>query len=141
MTIQEKFIDFYKDLGLHSIDKLAGIYHQNVRFVDPVGEHNGLEQVEHYFTHLLNSTQSCEFAVTSLLSEDRMALARWQMKMRHPTIGKGKEVVLDGVSELIIEDGRIKQQTDFYDMGTMIYEHLPVLGALVRFVKRKMQNR
>lgn len=140
MTIQEKFIDFYRDLGLHSIDKLEGIYHQNVKFVDPVGEHNGLEQVKHYFSHLLTSTQSCEFVVTTLLSKDDTALARWQMKMRHPKIGNGEEVVLDGVSELIIVNGRIKQQTDFYDMGTMIYEHLPILGALVRFIKRKMQN-
>lgn len=141
MTIQEKFIDFYRDLGLHSIGKLDGIYHPNVKFVDPVGEHNGLPQVEHYFTHLLTTTKSCQFVVTSLLSEDEKALARWQMKMRHPKIGKGREVVLDGVSELVIEDGFIMQQTDFYDMGTMIYEHLPVLGPLIRFVKRKMQNR
>lgn len=141
MTLQEKFIDFYRDLGLHSISKLDGIYHQEVTFIDPVGQHHGLPQVQHYFTHLLDTTKSCNFEVTSMVTEDQMALARWQMKMRHPRIGKGKEVVLDGVSELLFKDGRIKQQTDFYDMGTMVYEHIPVLGSLVRLIKRKMQNR
>lgn len=141
MTLQEKFVDFYRDLGLHSIAKLDGIYHEEVRFIDPVGEHTGLPQVKHYFTNLLDTTQSCKFVVTSMLSENETALARWQMTMQHPKIGKGKEVILDGVSELVFEDGRIKQQTDFYDMGTMIYEHLPVLGSVIRFVKRKMKNR
>jgi len=140
MTLQEKFIDFYKDLGRHSIQKLDAIYHPDVRFIDPVGEHRGLPQVEHYFSHLLDTTQSCDFEVTTMLAENDKAIARWQMKMRHPRIGSGKEVLLDGVSELLIEDGKIKQQTDFYDLGTMIYEHIPVLGSLIRFVKKQMRN-
>lgn len=140
MTLQEKFIDFYKDLGRHSIDKLDAIYHPDVRFVDPVGEHRGLPQVEHYFKHLLDTTISCHFEVTTMFAEDDTAIARWQMKMCHPRIGKGKEVLLDGVSELLIQDGKIKQQTDFYDLGTMIYEHIPVLGSIIRFIKKQMRN-
>lgn len=140
MTLQEKFVDFYKDLGMHSIAKLKGIYHTDVVFIDPVGKHTGLAHVEYYFTHLLNTTESCTFTVTQMLSNNNIAMAKWQMVMRHPKIGAGKEIVLDGTSELVIKNDKIIQQTDFYDLGCMIYEHIPLLGNIIRYIKRRMKN-
>ena len=140
MTLQDKFIEFYRDLGPQSVAKLPDVYHEKVIFVDPVGEHHGLEAVKHYFQHLLSATESCHFEVTQMFSDEHKALARWQMKMRHPRIGKGKEITLEGVSELTFASNRIIKQVDFYDLGTMIYEHIPVLGSIIRFVKKKMKN-
>ena len=140
MKLLEQFEALYRNLGMHSIPTLKDIYHSDVRFIDPVGEHSGIDEIEAYFANLLETTKSCEFTVYSIIEENDMAFARWQMKLQHPKLSGGKEIKLDGVSELVITDNKIKQQTDFYDMGTMIYEHIPVLGAAVRIVKRKMKN-
>lgn len=140
MKLLTQFVDLYRNLGMHSIARLKEVYHADVCFIDPVGEHHGIKEIEGYFTNLLETANACEFNVTSIMSDNQLALARWQMNLRHPRLSGGRNIVVDGVSELLIADDRIKQQTDFYDMGTMIYEHIPVLGSAVRLVKRKMKH-
>lgn len=140
MPVLDSFAQFYKALHLDNLTLLRDIYHKDIKFVDPVGQHQGLSVVEAYFRHLLETTISCEFEITRLVSQDNYAVARWEMTLCHPKLSGGKAIKLDGTSELIIQNNKIIQQTDFYDMGAMFYEHIPVLGAMVRFVKRKIKN-
>lgn len=140
MPVLDTFAQFYRTLETSNLDLLHDIYHQDVKFIDPVGHHEGLEVVEAYFRHLLETTLSCEFEILHLITQGNMAYARWVMTLQHPKLSSGKRIRLDGSSELIIENDKIIQQTDFYDMGAMFYEHLPILGPLVRFVKNKINN-
>jgi hypothetical protein len=47
---------------------------------------------------------------------------------------------LTGVSIINFTDGRITSQEDFYDMGAMTYEHIPLLGGAIRVVKARMMK-
>ena len=35
---------------------------------------------------------------------------------------------------------KVYYQQDQYDLGAMIYEHIPVIGPVVRFLKRRLGN-
>ncbi|BDX07260.1 nuclear transport factor 2 family protein [Planctobacterium marinum] len=140
MSVLDTFAQFYKALHKDNLHMLQDIYHQDIRFVDPVGQHEGLSVVESYFRHLLETTISCEFDIKHVVAHDSYAIARWEMILRHPKLSGGKVIKLDGTSELIIKNDKIIQQTDFYDMGAMFYEHIPILSTLVRFVKNKIKN-
>jgi hypothetical protein len=46
-------------------------------------------------------------------------------------------IVVPGVTLLRFGD-RITHQRDHFDAGALVYEHVPLLGALVRLVKRRL---
>lgn len=140
MSVLKTFAFFYKDLSTSNLYLLKEIYDDKVMFIDPVGEHGGISNVEHYFQHLLESTTSCQFDIQRTVQEGDHAFARWIMTLEHPKLSSGTPIKLNGSSELVIKDNKIIQQTDFYDMGAMFYEHIPVLRQLVRFVKNKINN-
>ena len=81
-----------------------------------------------------------EFHIQHIANATDFAFVRWVMILEHPKLAGGNEIKLDGVSELKIDNNLIVAQTDFYDMGAMFYEHIPVLKNLVRFVKNKIKN-
>ena len=38
------------------------------------------------------------------------------------------------------EDGKVIYQRDFLDVGAMIYEHVPLLGKVIRYLKQRMNK-
>ncbi len=48
--------------------------------------------------------------------------------------------VIDGMSEIRFRaDGRVAEHLDHWDAAEQLYERVPVLGTLIRLVKRKFQ--
>ena len=59
------------------------------------------------------------------------------MRFRHKKLGGGKEIEVRGATFVEFHD-RIFLHEDFFDVGSMLYEHIPVMGAGVRFLKRRI---
>jgi hypothetical protein len=34
--------------------------------------------------------------------------------------------------------GKVRYHRDYFDLGAMLYEHLPLLGSLVKTIKRRL---
>ncbi|HSB97363.1 MAG TPA: hypothetical protein VLC91_12985 [Spongiibacteraceae bacterium] len=64
---------------------------------------------------------------------------RWQLFFSSPQLNSGREIVIPGVSFIRGEE-KIFYHEDFYDAGALLYEHVPLLGAAVRLLKRRMQQ-
>ncbi len=139
MQLLNRFENLYKNLSLESIAQLDTVYHQDITFADPVGEHRGMAAVKHYFSNLLETTEDCRFHIYSVTSSDAVCMVRWQMKLKHPRLNSGDEITLEGVSELKVKDDLVVYQRDFYDMGEMIYENVPLLRGVIGFIKNKMR--
>ncbi len=61
------------------------------------------------------------------------------MRFRHPAIGAGELIVVDGSTELTYNDaGQIVRHRDYYDLTQMVYQHLPVIGWLTGKVRSRM---
>ena len=64
----------------------------------------------------------------------------WQMHLRHKKINSGNTITVEGHSLLRRQDNRVIYHRDYFDIGSMIYEHLPVLGWIIRLIKRKASD-
>jgi hypothetical protein len=62
------------------------------------------------------------------------------MTYAHPRLQRGQELTLEGISQLRFADRRIIYQRDYYDLGAMLYEHLPLVGQVVRGIKRRLRS-
>ncbi|RUO77663.1 nuclear transport factor 2 family protein [Idiomarina seosinensis] len=129
---------FYDEFKTENLDQLDEMYHEEVSFTDPIHQLVGLEDLKKYFEHSTENVDYCHFAFDDeLVGEDKAFLA-WQMRFAHPKLGDGMEIVLPGVSYLKFEDGKIREQQDHYDLGAMLYEHVPLVGYVIDKIKQRL---
>lgn len=138
-VVLNQLVTFYQQLDSSQLPKLTEIYHADIRLCDPVGEHHGLPVIQRYFTDLLKNMRYCRFNVTLTREFDDEALLLWRMEYAHPALQRGADQQLEGSSYLQFRDGKVVFQRDYYDMGAMLYEKLPLLGAVVRRVKGRLR--
>jgi hypothetical protein len=60
------------------------------------------------------------------------------MHFRHPGLGD-RLISVRGVSHLQIND-KIDYHEDFYDMGAMLYEQLPLIGTVTRWLRLRLAS-
>ncbi len=129
--------DFYRDFDASRLGQLDGIYAKAVIFKDPVHELQGLDQLHHYMAQLGQSLQQCQFDYLDQLCGSDSAYIKWDMRFRHPALGS-KPITVRGMSQLQARDGRIIYHEDCYDLGAMLYEQLPLVGAVPRWLRRRL---
>ena len=55
----------------------------------------------------------------------------------HPRLNRGNEFSVAGVSIIKFND-KIYSHRDYFDLGAMLYEQLPLFGSMTKFIKRKL---
>jgi hypothetical protein len=134
-----RFVEFYNQLNFSNLDTLTELYGDNVEFIDPVHQISGLAALEQYFAHAYQNLQHCEFVMGAHGVGPHWGFVSWQMRFRHPAIGAGELIVVDGSTELTYnEAGKIIRHRDYYDLTQMVYQHLPVIGWLTGKVRNRM---
>lgn len=130
---------FYKNFSDFSTESLKQLYHEDVRFTDPVHTLRGVDALDNYFRAGMANVTECRFEFADELIDQQRAVLTWIMKYRHPSLKGGALLELPGIS--IVEfDRQITSHRDYYDLGAMVYEHIPLLGSAVRAIKHKMQH-
>lgn len=138
----ENFLATYQRLDLGKLQSLRSIYDRNVEFIDPFTRIQGLDDLLRYFESMYRNVISCEFDQQQRIGQEALWALTWKMTYRHPKIAKGKAITLDGCSVLKFnrETGKVLYHRDYFDAGAMLYEKLPLLGSLIRLVKRRMER-
>lgn len=136
--ITERFKDYYRVLHESDMSQLRTIYADNIVFKDPVHEIRGLVELEDYFTSMCADLSDCRFEYLDELVTEDAAYIKWSMHFKHPRLGN-RPISVRGVSHLKIGD-KIEFHEDFYDMGAMLYEQLPVLGNVTRWLRMRLAS-
>ena len=142
MSIIERFCEFYSELHKVNPDDLDSIYTADIEFIDPIPTHHGLDNVIAYFSKLLNETQSCRFDIhETLLSQKDNTSAYTVIWTMHLVLAQpAKTITLDGVSIVTVRDDKIFYHRDYYDMGEMVYEHIPLLRWIIKKIKARLAS-
>jgi len=136
--LKEKIAAFYQDLRASELTVLADIYAENIEFIDPVGQHQGLAQVTEYFAKLLDKTSVCTFDIARVYTLEDTIFMAWTMHYAGAGKSPDQLISVSGLSEMAIKDGRIIRQSDYYDLGAMVYENLPLLGQFIKLIRRRL---
>ncbi len=134
----ERFKDYFRVLHESDLSQLRTIYADNIVFKDPVHEIRGLVELEDYFTSMCADLSDCRFEYLDELVTDDAAYVKWMRHFKHPRLGN-RLISVRGVSHLKIGD-KIEFHEDFYDMGAMLYEQLPVLGNVTRWLRMRLAS-
>ena len=113
---------------------LKDIYSADIQFCDPVHRIQGIQLFTQYFEELMQQVQSCSFDIKQINETENTAFVRWDMHLQHPRLKGGDEIIVEGVSYLEF-DGKITYHQDYFDLGAMLYEHLPIMGRVIKYIK------
>ena len=140
MDVIERLKDFYTNLNSNTIGSISDCYNDQITFTDPVSTFNGLPALTHYFEALLKKTEQCEFVFNQVDRVDTHLYVSWSMRVTHPKINGGKSYQVSGMSFMKINNELVCYQRDYYDMGELLYEKLPVLKHGIRWLKKGMDK-
>lgn len=134
----EHFFNTYQRLNRDNLDLLGEIYSDDICFSDPAHSLNGLSALRDYFAQLYANVEHISFDFAEPHAGGDQVYVQWVMRLRHPRLNRGAEVAVPGISCLhVAADGRVDEHRDYFDLGVLLYEQLPLLGPLVRAVKKR----
>jgi len=136
LTLIESFKAFYRDIGLIRLDDMERLYDTDVVFKDPVHEIRGINTLHAYMSDVCSNVNAGRFEYLDQLIGDNRAYIKWNMYFSHRRLGP-KTIVVRGMSQMDFTD-KIHYHEDVYDMGELLYEHLPLVGGATRWLKHRL---
>ena len=139
-----RFKEYYEQFSQRPMAELADLYARDVHFIDAIHDIDGFDGLKRHFESMCSGLIECrfEFMAETVTADD--AWFQWRMHYRHPRLKKGAPLIIVGASHIIwyneagSEPGKVKYHEDFYDMGAMLYEHIPLLGRLILALKNRL---
>ena len=132
-----RFQEVFQELRSDTLGLLEEVYADDVEFEDPLHRVAGLDALTDYFARMYAGVESIRFEFGEVIESPGQAMLTWNMHLRHRRLRPGEELVLPGVSH--IRFGRkVHYHRDYFDAGALLYERLPVLGGIVRAIRRRV---
>ena len=130
-------VRFYETLAPETLDQLPGLYAADARFKDPFNDVVGIAAIAGIFKHMFETVEAPRFEVTTRLLTGREAMLGWDFHLRL----RGRPVVIHGVTHLSFDtDGLVCLHRDYWDPAEELYERLPIIGALMRWLKKRLAS-
>jgi len=132
----------FNELTADNLDLLDDFYADDVEFQDPVVAIDGIDALRRYYAGLYGFVESIRFDFKEIVERGDALIAVWTMHLRSSGLRKGQTIELPGVSHLRfdVRTDKVVYHRDYFDMGAFVYEHVPVLGPVVRLVNRKLRE-
>jgi len=134
----DRFKKYFSKLDFGEESILKHIYASDIIFKDPIHEIHGIEQLTIYFQKLNSNLIEGSFQFTNESIFKNKAYLTWEMnlKLKSPK----KSVYASGISVLFF-DNKITYQRDYFDAGELFYEQIPILGRIIRIIKKNLANK
>lgn len=133
-----RVIVFFETLSPAGVAQLGELYAADARFKDPFNEVQGVPAIRGIFVHMYRSLDAPHFVVTGRLVDGDQCFLVWEFRFRFRRFDTATLQTVRGGSHLMLaEDGRIRAHRDYWDAAEELYEKLPVLGRLMRWLRRR----
>ncbi|WP_313088182.1 nuclear transport factor 2 family protein [Pseudomonas sp.] len=135
-----RFAAEFAQLDADNLERLGELYAETVHFTDPLHEVCGLAELQRYFAELYANVTALDFEFFAFDQvREGEGYLRWVMSYRHPRLKGGKPISLEGCSMLRWDaSGKVVRHRDYFDAGALLYQHVPVLGGLIRLLQRRL---
>ena len=132
-----RLVAFYEQLTPASLAELPRLYAPDARFKDPFNEVQGTAAIAAIFEHMFRTLQRPRFVVHEILVQGEQCFLAWDFVFGLKR--GGAELTVRGATHLrLAPDGRVAVHRDYWDAAEELYEKLPLLGALMRWLKRRV---
>ena len=131
-----RVVGFFETLSLESTRQLDTIYSEDAFFKDPFNEVAGIAAITGLFAHMFAQVDAPRFVVTTQIAKGRDAFITWDFLFRMKRFSTEEQCIRGATHLKFGADGRVDFHRDYWDAAEELYEKLPLLGGLMRFLKR-----
>ena len=132
-----RIVALFEALAPADVARLGAFYHRDAHFKDPFNEVQGLAPIQRIFTHMFVALDEPRFVVRDIVQQGDQCLLTWDFKFRFKRLRRELQTVR-GASHLRLDaTGLVTLHRDYWDAAEELYEKLPVLSVLMRWLKRR----
>lgn len=141
MELFKKTDQFFNALNSSSMGLVEGYYAQDIIFKDPVGEIQGLDQMKAYYASMYDGVQEIRFDMTKQIETNDQLFVSWEMHIKSSKLNFGEAFVVSGSSHIKFNaDGKAIYHRDYFDLGELVYERIPILSFVIKQIKKRLSQ-
>lgn len=136
-----RVIAFFENLSPADVATIGQFYGPQARFKDPFNEVMGVPAIQGIFAHMFEALEQPRFVVTGRVVQGQQCFLTWDFLFAFKDFHKGVTQTVRGASHLVLdEQGLVSLHRDYWDAAEELYEKLPVVGALMRWLKKRANS-
>jgi len=129
---------YFETLTSARVADLGQLYAPQARFKDPFNEVQGLHEVKRIFAHMYVALEAPHFVITGSMVDGGQAFLTWDFKFTFRRFDTHSLQTIRGGTHLQYDpNGLITLHRDYWDAAEELYEKLPVLGGMMRWLKAR----
>ena len=133
-----RIIAFFENLSPADVATLGQVYAPDARFKDPFNEVQGIAAITHIFEHMFASLKQPHFVITTQVVEGQQAFLIWEFRFHFRRWQTDTLQCIRGATHLRFNpQGLVELHRDYWDAAEELYEKLPAIGALMRWLRRQ----
>jgi len=137
----EKIVVFFETLTPQSVSRLGEFYTEDAFFKDPFNEVRGLKAVQRVFAHMFDALHEPRFVITARVVDGEQCFLSWDFHFRFKKFKPEASQTIRGATHLkLTADGRVRFHRDYWDAAEELYEKLPLVGGLMRWLKKRVNS-
>jgi len=127
--------NWFESLTPASLATVADVYATDAVFVDPFNALCGIRSIKAVYQHMFETLEQPRFTVTATVAEGKHAFMTWDFHFQR----NGEALEISGCTQFELNDqGLIIVHRDYWDAAQQVYEKVPLLGAVLRLMRRKI---
>jgi len=136
-----RMVEFFEQITPASVDRMAEIYAPQARFKDPFNDVQGLAAISAIFSHMFVALESPRFVVVERIVQGHQCFLTWEFRFRFRNFKKLEDQTILGASHVVFaENGQVRLHRDYWDAAEELYEKLPAVGSLMRWLKKRANS-
>jgi ketosteroid isomerase-like protein len=143
-TAMQRVVHFFEHLTPTDVARLADFYTADAQFKDPFNEVQGLPAIEHIFAHMFEALDAPRFVITTQVQQGAQCFVTWDFLFAMPRMDRGKTQTIRGATHFVLREEagvwRVAVHRDYWDAAEELYEKLPAVGSLMRWLKKRANS-
>ena len=128
---------FFETISPASVGEIGRVYAPDAWFKDPFNEVRGVPAIEQIFRHMFEQVDEPRFVIHDAVIQGEQGFVTWDFRFRMRRFNRAEQVIR-GASHLRFDAaGLVVFHRDYWDAAEELYEKLPLLGGLMRFLRRR----
>lgn len=131
----ERYRRYLETLTPETLERLGDHVAEDIRFADPFNDVTGVDAMRRVFQHMFETVGPVGFSVRHIAGDGAVALMAW----RFSAALRGRPWAFDGTSVVRFnQDGRVVEHIDHWDAAGALYERLPLIGSLMKWLRGRL---
>jgi len=135
-----RLVEAFEGLTEADVPALARLYTPDAFFKDPFNEVRGTAAIEALFHHMFTAVDQPRFVVHDIVVQGDQCFLSWDFRFRMKRFDRGEQTIRGGSHLHFADDGLVVSHRDYWDAAEELYEKLPLLGSLMRWLKRRARG-